>query len=153
MTLSLHVLWWIAVSLALLKLSMLFEASLCCMSAISDVWEREVKGRWKERRGRWGNGGKKVSKLQIVGVRDGGCCVFFPFLFLATTLHTAGRLIHSSIGLQYENSNYKGIFFFVIFGCHPSLDQKSLSYMQRPAWIVQKKIHYMSLAHAQRVEY
>lgn len=86
--------------------------SLCCMSAISDVWEREVKGRWKERRGRWGNGGKKVSKLQTVWVRDGGCFFFF-FLFLASTLHTAGRLIHSSAGLQYQNSNYRGIFCYL----------------------------------------
>lgn len=67
-----------------------------------------------------------------------GGVFFFFFLFLATTLYTAVRLIHSSAGLQYQNSNYGGIFF-VIFGCHPSLDQKSLSYMQRPAWIVREK--------------
>lgn len=29
--------------------------------------------------------------------------------------------------------------FFVIFGCHPSLDQKSLSYKQRLAWIAERK--------------
>ena len=67
--------------------------------------------------------------------------VFFFSIFsnnLTYCYTAAGRLIHSSAGWQYLNSNYRGIFF-VIFGCHPSLDQKSLSYMQRPAWIAKRK--------------
>lgn len=96
--------------------------------------EREVQ----ERGGRWGNGGKKASKLQIVRVRAR------PLLFLATTLHTAGRLIHSNYSV-----------FFVIGACHPSPDQTSLnqSKCKRPARELQrKKIHYASVAHARRVE-
>lgn len=66
--------------------------------------------------------------------------VFFPiFSNNLTYCYTAsGKLIHTSAGLQYLKRNYRG-FFFVIFGCHPSLDQKFLSYTQRAAWIAEKK--------------
>lgn len=65
--------------------------SLCCMSVISDVREREGKGGEMEgeKKERRGDEGKKVSKLQIVWIRDG--CFFF--LFLATTLHTVTQLL------------------------------------------------------------
>lgn len=71
------------------KLSMLFEARAACLRF--RMWEREGKGRgrWKEEEeGTGGERGKKVSRLQIVWIRDG--CFN---LFLATTLHTVAQLL------------------------------------------------------------
>lgn len=122
MTLSLHVLWWITVSLALPKLSMLFEACAACLR----FWMYE-RGKWRgdgRREGGEAMGARKWASCKLCEKAWG--CFFFFFLFLVTTLHTAGRLIHSSAGLQYQSSNYRGIFF-VILSCHPSLDQNSLS--------------------------
>ena len=129
-----RVLWWITVSLVLPKLSMLFEASAACL------WIRmcergKGKGRWKERRRRGGDRGKKVSKLQTVWIRDG--CFFSIFSNNLTYCYTAaGRLIHSSAGSQYLNSNYRGNFLLSLAVTHHWIRSPSAI---RPAWITERK--------------
>lgn len=114
MTLSLHVLCWIAVSLASPKLSMLFEARAACLRfRMCEGGERRGKGRgrWRERRRRSkeGDGG---GKLQIVWIRDG--CFFSIFSNNLTYCYTAaGGLIHSSAGWQYLSGNYRRIFCYL----------------------------------------
>lgn len=107
MTLSLHVSWWITVG-PLPELSMLFEACAACLW----FWICE-RGKGRGRREKGGEGiwwrqkkkrkKRKVSKLRIVWIRD---WCFFLFLDNLTYCYTAaGRLIHSSAGWQYLNSN------------------------------------------------
>lgn len=149
MTLSLHVLWWITVSLVLPELSMLFEA--CAARLWFRMCERG-KGRGDGRRGegRGGDGGKKVSKLQIVWIRDG--CFFSIFSNNLTYCYTAAaRLIHSSAGWQYLNSNYRGIFCYLWLS--PIIGSEVPQLYAKACLNCREKIHYMSVAHAQRLEY
>lgn len=85
----------------------------------------------EKREGIWKGWGQESEQAANCVNKRG--CLFSIFSYNLTYCYTAAvRLIHSSAGSQYMNSNYTGIFF-VIFGCHPSLDQESLCYMQRPA--------------------
>lgn len=129
--------------------------SLCCMSVISDVWGREWKRTGDGRSEEGGDGGKKVSKLQIVWIRD--ACFFFSIFSnnLTYCYRAAGRLIHSSAGWQYLNSNYKADFYF--FLCYlwlsPIIGSEVPQLYAKACLNCREKIHYMSVAHAQRLEY
>lgn len=113
---------------------MLFEASAACLR-IRMCERGKGKGRWKERRRRGGDRGKKVSKLQTVWIRDG--CFFSIFSNNLTYCYTAaGRLIHSSAGSQYLNSNYRENFLLSLAVTHHWIRSPSAI---RPAWITERK--------------
>ena len=100
--------------------------SLCCMPAILDVWERELKGRQRKGR-RWGHQSEQAASC--VNKR----WVFFSIFSnnLTYCYTAAGRIIHSSAGSQNLNSNYKGDFCYLWLSC--IIGSEVPSYTQRSA--------------------
>lgn len=91
---------------------MLFEACAACLRF------------WMSERGRGGGDGRREEG--VVGMGGGHKSehaansakewwVFYSIFSNVTYCYTAvGRLIHNSVGLQYQKGNYGGIFFFFL---------------------------------------